>query len=209
MTIYTAIFGNYEELKEPLIYTPGWKYVCYTDQPFKSKIWHIIKKHQFDTGPQRTARFYKLLEYPEENSIWVDGSFIINCNLTDFWSNHYKPFFACPMHPIRDCVYTEASICITNKRANANDLIAQFAKYKQEKMPRHNGLITSGLLLRQKCKEVDDFCKFWHDELSGQSTRDQIAFAYAAWKTGFKPSTFKWDYRSAKEFIFKTHYHRR
>ena len=41
--IYTAIFGDYDTLKEPLVITPGWKYICYTDQDFESKVWEIKK----------------------------------------------------------------------------------------------------------------------------------------------------------------------
>ena len=39
---YTCITGKYDALIEPLVVTPGWKYVCFTDQTnFTSKVWEI------------------------------------------------------------------------------------------------------------------------------------------------------------------------
>ncbi len=76
--VYTALFGNYEELKEPAIITPGWQYICYTDQPIKSNTWQIIKE---DAGvnPQLTARWFKIMHWIDwEQSIWIDAAFKIN-----------------------------------------------------------------------------------------------------------------------------------
>jgi hypothetical protein len=60
--IYTAIFGPYEELKEPTVITPGWKYICFTDQPLKSNVWNVNQvKHGDLLSSQRRARQYKIL----------------------------------------------------------------------------------------------------------------------------------------------------
>jgi hypothetical protein len=31
--VYTFIFGDYDDLKSPTIMTPGWDYICFTDDP--------------------------------------------------------------------------------------------------------------------------------------------------------------------------------
>lgn len=204
--IYTAIFGNYEELKEPTIVTPGWRYICYTDQPLKSRVWEIIQKPLIDT-PQRTARYYKILGMPDGKSIWVDGSFTIACDLNKFWAYHFLKPFSCPSHPIRRDVFLEADACIRNKRGNAHEIQKHINKYKGV-VPRNNGLISSGLLLRENNESVKALCESWHKEVQENSTRDQISFARVSLGIGFI-HTFKWDYRSNKDFIFKTHYHRR
>lgn len=206
MTVFTAIIGPYEDLKEPLVVTPHWQYICFTDQPFKSNIWDIRQVHAGD--PQRTARQYKILN-PLHAEMYIDGSFTINCDLNEFWNKYYKPPFSVPIHPFRDCVYEECATCVMNKRGNNRDIQAQMHAYKMMKMPRHNGLISSGVLLRNDSVLVKEWCEKWYNELTIRSTRDQLAFAYAAWKYGAIHNTFKWYYVTAQDLIFQTHYHRR
>src|SRR2546427_332359 len=109
--IYTAIFSSYEDLKEPTVITPGWTYICFTDQPFKSKVWEIRRVSTNGMHPQLLARRYKILfqEFIEGfESIWVDGSFIINVDLNVWWNKHFKSQITCINHPIRNCVFEEA-----------------------------------------------------------------------------------------------------
>lgn len=206
MTIYTAIFSPYEDLKEPLVVTPGWQYICFTDQPFKSNVWDV--RQMKAANPQRDARRLKILN-PLHSEIWVDGSFTINCDLNIFWQQHFRAPFTVPSHPIRDCVFDECVACVRNKRGNSNDIRNQLIAYKQLRMPPHAGLISSGILLRDSSILVREWCHKWHDEVVLRSTRDQLAFAHTVWKYGAVHNTFKWDYRNAQDFIFKTHYHRR
>lgn len=207
MTIYTAILSPYEDLKEPLVITKDWSYVCFTDQNFKSDVWEI--RHVNTTNPQRDARAIKLLQPVAGNSIWIDGSFFINCDLNEFWQQHFHAPFSVPTHPIRDCVFEECVACVKNKRGNIKDIQQQMIAYKTMRMPSKAGLISSGLLLREDSRVVKDWCRKWYDEMMLRSARDQLAFAYTVWKYGRIHSEFKWDYRNAQEFIFKTHYHRR
>lgn len=206
MTIYTAIFGPYEELKRPLVITPGWEYICYTDQPFKSDVWEVRQAQAGD--PQRTARGYKILN-PDNYEMWVDGSFVINCDLNEFWAKYYTEPFSVPSHPIRDCVFEEAATCIKNKRGNDRDIKDQWQAYKRVGMPRNNGLVGTGVLLRDGSQRVREWCEFWHKEVCLRSTRDQLAFAHVSWLIGTIHHTFKWDYRTSQDLIFQTHYHRR
>lgn len=207
--IYTAIFGNYEELKEPTVISEGWRYVCFTDQPLKSKIWEVIPAGIMDVGAQRTARYYKICFHKfidAEYSIWVDGSFIINCDLNKWWEDRFTPPFSCAKHPARHCVYHEGRSCLLNKRGDPKQLLNQISKYKNLKVPPRGGIITSGILLRQRTPEVMAFCEAWYKELSEQSVRDQMAFAFVEHQTGFRVNTYKWDYTFSKEFIYKKHF---
>lgn len=210
--IYTAIFGRYEELKDPLVVTPGWRYICFTDQPFTSKVWEIIQ-HPICETPQLTARAIKILPHKylpayTKKSIWIDGSFTINCNLNEWWERRFTSPFSCIKHPIRNCVYEEAAACVKHNRGNAAQINNQIRKYRQLGVPARNGIISSGILMREHSKIVFDFCEKWHQELINNSTRDQLAFAFVAWKNRIHHET-KWDYRNQTEFIFLTHFNRR
>ncbi len=207
--VYTSIFSNYEELKEPTIVSEGWRYVCFTDQPFKSDVWEIVPSQIMGIGPQRTARYYKICFHKfidAEYSMWVDGSFHINCDLNKWWDLRFKEPFSCAQHPLRNCIYHEARSCIVNKRGDVAEINNQINKYKKLRLPERNGIITSGILLRQRTPEVMEFCEKWYNELSEQSVRDQMAYAFVSHQTGFKANTYKWDYSQSKEFIYKKHY---
>jgi hypothetical protein len=206
VTIYTAIFGRYEELKEPTIITPNWNYVCYTDQDFKSDVWEIRKTDPGEASPLLNARRLKILGTGGE--MWIDGSFRIDTDLNWFWEKHFTPPFTVVQHPMRNCVYQEISKCIVNNRARRSDLIRQKNKYYREGLPKDNGLIQSGILMRLDTPEVVKFCSLWWDQLH-LSVRDQIGFAYAEWKLGIKWPRIHIDYRRNIYFKFKTHFDRR
>lgn len=207
--IYTAIIGNYEELKEPDFITPGWKYVCFTDQPFKSNTWEI-RPIEPGPQPQRKAREIKILFHnyvQADQIIWADGSFRIYANLDTFWNKHFNLDFSAPSHPLRQCVYQEAQICIKNKRGPEEEITPQIQHYAKIGIPPRNGLIGSGILLRKASPECISLCEDWHEEVKQWSTRDQLAFANIS--RGRKYSTFFWNYMKNTDFKYIKHYNRR
>jgi hypothetical protein len=206
--IYTALFSNYEELKEPRVITPGWKYIIYTDQDLTSNIWEIRKVELTDT-PQRMARFYKLTKWTEwEQSIWIDASFIIDTDLNVWWAKHFDKGFSAPKHPLRNCVFVEALDCIISKRGNKEEVQAQMEEYKKIGIPAKNGVIQSGLLMRENKPEVIELCQNWWEELKVRSIRDQISFAKVSLNSPVV-HTYVWDYRRERDFIYRHHYNRR
>lgn len=208
MTIYTVIFGPYEDLKEPLVITPGWSYVCFTDQPLTSNVWKIIP---VDTWADKRmhSREYKInfdRYIDDDESIYIDGSFTINCNLNEWWSKHFKYPMTFVQHPRRNCVFKELDRCIELKRCDPFKLLAQKKAYTG-KVKRNAGVIQSGLMMRRKTPEVIDLMRAWWRELQQYSTRDQISMAYVTRYINI--NTIVWNYAKATEFIFTTHYNRR
>jgi hypothetical protein len=119
--------------------------------------------------------------------------------------------FNAPFHPLRTDVFLEAAICIKNKRGDATEIQNHINKYKGI-IPRRNGLITSGILIRKNTPAVKTLSEAWWKELSENSTRDQISFAKVSIGNDHLIYKYKWDYRRGhnnNEFIFKTHFHRR
>lgn len=212
MIIYTAIFGKYDDLKEPTFITPGWRYVCYTDQDIKSNAWKIIHKPCLPEGPQRTARYYKIMfhNHIESNrSIWVDASFQINCDLNEWVRKKMLGQFTTITHPFRNCVYEEINTCIAEGRGEPDKLRKQYQDYEVKGLPRNNGLVSSGILMRDKTHSTMALCEYWWSELQRRSVRDQLAFAYSVWKEPTTHTQIKWDYRTEMEFIFTNHFHKR
>lgn len=207
--IYTALFGNYEELKEPTVITPGWKYICYTDQDISSNTWEVVKVDLKGFEPQLMARYYKIMEWVDwEYSIWIDASFIIDTDLNVWWDTYFKGGLTAPAHPLRNCVYNECLDCIIAQRGNKEQIQAQMAEYKELGIPAGNGVIQSGLLMRHNLPQVIKLCEDWYKEVSTHSIRDQIAFCKVSLGCAFV-HTYRWDYRQGKDFIYKHHYNRR
>ena len=207
MTVFTAIFGPYDDLKEPFFVTPGWKYVCFTDQDFKSDVWEIRKVPIQRLGARKTARYYKIMFHEhieDEYSLWVDGTFFINCDL-DRWWRRFKEPFTTVAHPFDKCVYVEIESCKRGGKGRLNTLNSQKAFYSYQRLPKNNGLIASGVLMRQNTPEVREFCKLWWEQVQAYSERDQIAFAYVNFKVPNAHHSIEWNYTKETEFIHVPH----
>lgn len=214
-TCYTAIFGPYDDLKQPFIISQHWRYICYTDQDFElpeDNKWEIIKVPVMPCGPAKTARWYKINFHKHietEFSLWVDGTFFINCDLNRWWKRFKMPM-TCIQHPYDDCIYTDLKSCMSAGKGDFWKLIQQAAEYKNLGIPENNGLIASGILMRQKTKEVIQLCETWWDQVEKYSERDQIAFGYASWKFPGVYDAIKWNYQhpDVQEFLHCPHLHK-
>jgi hypothetical protein len=206
-TVYTAIFGKYDELKEPIVVTKGWKYICFTDQDFKSDVWEVRKVPVMDVGPVKTARHYKIMFHKHIQSpltLWVDGTFVINTNLNKWWEQ-FKPSFTAIQHPFDNCIYTDAKACLDSGRGEKSLLERQVAFYKAIGVQKNSGLIASGVLMRQRCGVVNEFCNTWWEQVRRWSNRDQIAYGYANYKHPNVINLINWNYTTQDEFIHVPH----
>lgn len=203
--LYTAILGNYDDLKEPTIVSPGWDYICFTDQDLKSDVWQI-RKIDYEGDPQRMARRIKILfnEYIDhEYSFWLDAAFHIHVDLNEFWKRYWQNPFSVPSHPARNDIFREIESCLANQRGNPEELLRQKADYEKLNLKRFNGIITSGVMMRKRTEQVVDLCQQWWEELSKYSTRDQVAFAKIT--QNWRIPTYRWDYSQSKELKYIKH----
>lgn len=215
---FTALFGPYEDLKQPSVYTDTWAYYCFTDQPVTSNIWRIIPttveslwRSEYGIPKDKwtakhAARFIKIA-HPAigtwDKSFWADASFRIDVNLDDWWRTNMQGYLSAPAHPLRDDWWTEIWACIDSKRCDLTVLRAQMEAYKH--LPRNAGVIQSGLLMRTP--EAVPLCTAWWEELCKWSTRDQVAFCNVA--PHFEHHTYRFDYTKEKDFIYEKHYKNR
>lgn len=206
---YTALFGPYDDLKEPTVITEGWRYICYTDQPLTSPVWEIVQRDVLDNDPRRTARWFKIMVWVDwEFSMWIDAAFQINVDLNDWWARSFVLPFSCARHPLRTCVYREVASCIANNRGEAELLLKQEQAYRAEGIEAWNDrLITSGVLMRQNTATCIELCEKWWAEVVKHSTRDQVAFAKAS--IGYKYHSFTWDYSQSRGLKYHKHLHLR
>lgn len=210
-TVFTAIFGKYDDLKEPAIVSKGWKHICYTDQDLKSDVWEIRKVPVMECGPAKTARWYKIRfdkHIDTEFSLWVDGTFIINVNLNRWWRRFVAPFTAV-QHPYDNCIYTDAKSCIDTGKGDPRLIERQIALYRALRIPKNNGLIASGVLMRQNTQEVARFCRLWWDQVQSWTERDQIAWGAINFQMPGLVHRIEWNYQKQREFWHVPHLHKK
>lgn len=205
--IFTAIFSGYDNLKEPLVVTPGWDYLCFTDQPLTSKVWKIVNVPVMPQGAQRTARYYKIMFHQHIEStysLWIDGSFQIACNLDMWWNERFKNPMTFVKHPDRNCFYEEAAECLRVRRGDPAQISRQVEIYRKAGLPAGGGMVGSGVIMRAHCMETIRFCQLWHEHLYRYSVRDQLAWSWAAWKMPVYHID-DWSYKSQQFFLKSKH----
>lgn len=205
--IYSAITGGYDEIKEPEYVNPDLDYILFTDNPnVQSDIWKVeLISKEGDLDDTRLARKIKILghQYLKDYdfSIWVDGKLLITNDLYDFVLNNRgrEPLLGFN-HYENDCIYQEKELCRILNKDDLDIMDAQIERYRKEGYPEHNGLIESGVLVRElKNEKVIKLMETWWQEVLHGSKRDQLSFNYACWKNDFV-------YDTANLFIYGNDY---
>ena len=193
--VYCSITGNYDNLHEPTIITPGWDYICFTNNSkMKSKCWDIrfINDDKNIGNKKLSRKFWRLPHrYLEEYdlSISMGGFGYPNCNLDDFIKNFLPVDKRIDMvvhdRKIRKGVYHEASKCIAKKKDDPKIINQQMDFYKKEGLPDDTGIISCGIIIQKHNDNVKKHCEKWWEQIKKWSYRDQLSFTYVLWKYNF------------------------
>ena len=194
--IYTFIIGDYDDLKPPKQRTPGWDYICFTDNPgLKSRDWEIriSTRDATEVGldNKRFAMKHMILFHkfvPEYDlSISLGGQFQIACDLDAFVERNFPretDDMMISRHPHRDCIYDEAEVCRQFRIDEPAIIDAHVARYRAEGFPAHRGLYATGFIARRgRRPQTAAMCDLWYEELRRGSRRDQLSLNYALWKS--------------------------
>lgn len=188
--IYTAIFGNKDCLKPPAK-SGGYDYIVFTDnEQLISDDYIVVNCPPTHDDPTRNARRYKVLAHqflPDyQYSLWVDANIEIGgIDIDGLFSCYLKNYdIALHKHPLRNCIYDEASRCVEINKDNPSVIQQQMQKYRDEGYPPQNGLVSTGILYRKHTPQVAQFNACWWQEIKTHSRRDQLSFNYVAWKSG-------------------------
>jgi Protein of unknown function (DUF616) len=193
--VYTFIFGDYDDLKPPAIITPGWDYICFTDDPtLRSDVWDVRLSTRRRADRQLEHKKYAIKhmilfhQYLDgyDLSLSVGAQLGLNCNLDDLMREHFRAgddIMIC-QHPERDCVYDEAEVCKGWLLDDPARIDAQMQRYRAMGYPAHNGLYATGIIGRRHDRaNVRAMCEFWWEEYRRGSRRDQLSLNYAIWKS--------------------------
>jgi len=185
MIIYTAIFGRYDKLNE---YTTQCRKICYTDQPVESHTWEVCKIDHESKIFRKIKIMPHLFLPTHDRSVWIDGSLLPTMDVEAFARD--KAGYWLMKHPNRNCIYDEAQACIQMRKDNPKIIQRQLARYRQELYPANNGLVATGVLIRDNNPAYVAMAEQWWEEVRVYSVRDQISFNYVAQKNNLTFNTF-------------------
>lgn len=200
LVLYTALYGRKEPLNTEVFGGfAGHRRVLFTDRDdldFPGV--EIIRDPLDGLDPARASRRAKLMPHrylQEDWSLWIDNKSCLRRDPTEVLATAIRQsdvaFFAFP-HFRRDCVYQELQTCWENGLDDYRTLKGRQRAYLAEGMPAHAGLIEGHFLLRRHHDpEVMHFGERWFEQVLRHSCRDQVSFAYLAWRMGLRYETFR------------------
>lgn len=189
--VYSVLIGNYDKIIDLPLIGGDFDQILFTDQSKKFKVWKTINLINNESN-KRFSRRLKILahEYLQnyDASIYIDANLDVSeINFDEYFEllNHYEIIFW--KHPVRTCIYEEASAVIDYKKDSEEIVNEQIAKYREEGYPDKNGLILGSMIIRKhKNVEVELLMNKWFEELLNHSYRDQLSFNYVIWKNNYK-----------------------
>jgi len=218
IAVYTVIIGNYDRPK-PVhkVYHTHADYYMFTDLNIVLPPYKIIKVVNTSGHARRESRKYKIC--PEEYlnsykySIYIDGSVELKTSPQKLIRKYLRGFdIAVFKNAWNNCVYKEFDIFTKylKGRADPRQLKEQEAFYRREGFPENWGQTENCVVLRKNTETIRNFDKFWMTIYNRYSERDQIAFAYCAWKSKLRFNTlqgYTCDHKLpvTREFILHRH----
>lgn len=186
--IYTALIGNYDTIRQPLVIDERFDYVLFTDNATTKNIgvWKVKQVFYVNEDKTRIARYVKthphilLPEY--DATIWIDGNIQITSpylynNCIILYENKIQ--IASVKHPYRDCIYEEA---FSVYGLDLEKVIFEWCHFlRHNDYPQHNGLYETNILFRVKDSDVENMNEIWWTIIEKYSRRDQLSFNYALW----------------------------
>jgi GT2 family glycosyltransferase len=186
IVVYTALFGDYDELLPVETPDSNADYVCFSDMERETcGVWKIVPSPFYHPDPVRMARYVKLHPFdlfPDyEWAMWVDGNLSFKESVSDCVRSVEATGSQVAMipHKYRDCVYGEALECLRCGKGFAGDVVRQVLTYLSEGIPGHGGMYeTNCMIMNLKNSDLEDSFSLWWQQVERYSCRDQIALGH-------------------------------
>jgi len=213
LVVYTALFGDYDDLIDPKEDYNGCIFICFTDQKhLKSNIWEIRVIEDIDLPLNMMNRRYKILPHlflsEYEQSLYIDANIGILENPRYLSSKYLKKnHFYMPKHFDRNCIYEEAKECIVLSKSDFFKTKKQIKMYQVDGFPKAFGMGENNILLRTHNEQVIvSIMENWWQELLHGVKRDQLSLAYILWKHNKRFNYLTEHARDKKYFTYTKHH---
>lgn len=191
--VYTVITGDYDTLKDPTYVTPGWDYICFTNNTeLRSGIWNVrqINDKEGHSNPRLARKVWILFhKYVPgyDLSVMVGGQIGIIGDLDEavkiLLPKDKSIDLSLAKHPVRECIYQEADKCVSKKRDDSQIINQQMDHYREQGMPKNFGLAGHGIMIRRHLRpNLERHSELCWEEVKKWSYRDQLSFYFVLWK---------------------------
>ncbi|UVF18364.1 DUF616 domain-containing protein [Microvirga terrae] len=190
IVLYTAIFGEYDNLLLPDRIDPDVDYVCFTDRPRNDYgVWQMRAVPYYHSDPTRIARWVKTHPhelFPDhEVAIWLDANIILKGDI-----HHYIGLVAGKdadlgliAHPHRACFYDEAEACKRLSKDSAKLIDRQVKEYRNAGLPLKQPLFETGfMIVPLRKQDTADALHLWWRQIEIYSRRDQLGLAWVNYR---------------------------
>ena len=195
IAVYTCIFGNYDQVQEPLMQPDNIDYYIITDKKLKStSIWKsVTPKVAFDRALSNVEknRFYKM--HPDlvfqdyDYSIYIDGNVKVISDLTPYIYKLKSSGIGMHRHSQRCCAYDELDALLIAYKAKRKDVNKYQCYLKENGFPRNYGLLECNVIVREHhnsiCKTI---MEQWWEQFEQGLKRDQVSLPYVLYKNNIE-----------------------
>jgi hypothetical protein len=194
VAIYTACFGNYDNLCKPIAQTIPCDWLVWGDlHPSKTNGWTLQQPIVHNLGNSvLNARAVKVLSHwhvPQyDYVIWIDGAMTVTSKNFADWCISQTTDWALYGHPCRHTVDSEVLEC---RRLGFHVNPASLERYKAEGFHDNVLYATTSMCRRPTKPIVEQLECRWMNELLLTSPRDQISLPYCFWKECFIPDVLE------------------
>lgn len=214
VAIFTAVFGGYDELKEPPLQDVECDFICFTDAS-NAKLesaWRIVRvPHDRAVHPRMRAKRYKLMShevFPKgrlalrygrllapsswltryDATIWVDASLLLRHRsfARDIVGFIGKTSWAMFTHPDRDCFFEEAIVSSGMNKYRGFPIREQASHYSKVGILPHSGLYACGVVARKEplTPMLRRANELWWSENVKWSYQDQLSLPFVLHQLG-------------------------
>lgn len=186
--IYTAIFGDFDLLNEPLYGTTNDTLICFSNNKnLRSSHWRIVYANAWNPDDSNlSAKVFKLLPHLFLNGykeyIWIDGSVLLTKSPWGLIDEHPSSEFLFFVHPHRTCIYKEIDACIAQNKVNELAVQKLLKALHSDNYPQNHGLIAGGFIYRKNSENNAILFTNWMRHILEYGNRDQLTFNYICWK---------------------------
>lgn len=196
--VYTALFGAYDRVQNPLIRPDNIDYFIITDQNTETGSWTRLAAEglipeEILGDPILCNRWCKMhphLLFPEyRTSVYVDANLLITSDLTPLTAALESFPVSMFMHGRRSCVYDEIKVCEGYKLISKKEAKAQEALLRQHSVPEHWGLLEAPVIARRHhdARSIEIMNGWWNTFTQEPAKRDQIALIDCLWQMNIPP----------------------
>ncbi|QRM28286.1 DUF616 domain-containing protein [Microvirga sp. VF16] len=190
IVVYTAIFGEYDNLLLPERIDPNVDYVCFTDRPRNDYgVWQMRSAPYFHPDPTRVARWVKTHPHElfptHEIAVWLDANIVLKGDIHRYVEliEHQNADLGLVPHPHRACFYDEAEACKRLKKDASKLIDRQVEHYRKAGLPLKQPLFETGfMIVPLRKRETADALHLWWQQIEAFSRRDQLGFAWVNYR---------------------------